>query len=41
MKIYVAGASTTAFGELWSASPRGLARQAVFDALADAKKNRK
>ncbi|MFZ5534634.1 MAG: thiolase domain-containing protein [Patescibacteria group bacterium] len=38
MKIYVAGASTTAFGELWSASPRGLARQAVFDALADAKK---
>jgi acetyl-CoA C-acetyltransferase len=37
MKIYVAGASTTAFGELWSASPRGLARQAVFGALSDAK----
>lgn len=36
MKIYVTGAATTAFGELWNASPRGLARQAVFGALADA-----
>lgn len=36
MSIYVTGAATTAFGELWNASPRGLARQAVFGALADA-----
>lgn len=36
MKIYVTGAATTAFGELWNASPRGLARQAVFGAIADA-----
>ncbi|MBI5018918.1 thiolase domain-containing protein [Candidatus Gottesmanbacteria bacterium] len=36
MKIYVTGSATTAFGELWNASPRGLARQAVFGALADA-----
>lgn len=35
MKIFVTGAATTPFGELWNASPRGLARQAVFGALAD------
>lgn len=36
MKIYVTGAATTKFGELWSASPRGLARDAVFSSLRDA-----
>lgn len=36
MNIYVSGVSTTKFGELWNASPRGLARQAVFGALKDA-----
>lgn len=36
MKLFVNGAATTKFGELWNASPRGLARQAVFDALTDA-----
>lgn len=36
MKIFVTGAATTKFGELWNASPRGLARQAVFTALSDA-----
>ncbi len=36
MKIFVTGAATTKFGELWSASPRGLARLAVFGALKDA-----
>lgn len=36
MKPYVSGVATTKFGELWSASPRGLARQAVFGALKDA-----
>lgn len=36
MNIFVTGAATTKFGELWSASPRGLARHAVFDALKDA-----
>lgn len=35
MNIFVAGAATTQFGELWSASPRGLARQAVAGALSD------
>ncbi len=36
MKIYIAGAATTKFGELWGVSPRTLARQAVDGALADA-----
>lgn len=36
MNIHVAGVATTKFGELWSASPRGLARLAVFGALKDA-----
>lgn len=35
MNIFVQGAATTQFGELWSASPRGLARQAVTGALSD------
>lgn len=38
MKAYVAGVATTKFGELWSISPRSLARQAVFGALKDAEK---
>lgn len=36
MKVYVSGAATTKFGELWGVSPRHLARQAVFGALKDA-----
>jgi acetyl-CoA C-acetyltransferase len=36
MTLYVAGSATTKFGELWEASPRGLARQAVYGALKDA-----
>jgi len=36
MKIYITGAATTKFGELWSASPRSLAREAVGNALKDA-----
>ena len=36
MNIYIAGASTTKFGELWGTSPRTLARQAVAGAFADA-----
>jgi acetyl-CoA C-acetyltransferase len=36
MNIFVNGVATTKFGELWSASPRGLARLAVFGALKDA-----
>src|SRR5512135_1628165 len=36
MKIYATGAATTKFGELWSTSPRSLARLAVFGALKDA-----
>ena len=36
MNIYVTGAATTKFGELWGISPRALARQAVSDALIDA-----
>lgn len=37
MNIYVTGAATTKFGELWGTSPRDLAREAVSGALADAK----
>lgn len=36
MNIFITGAATTKFGELWDISPRTLARQAVFDALKDA-----
>lgn len=36
MNIYVTGAATTKFGELWGVSPRSLAKQAVDDALTDA-----
>jgi acetyl-CoA C-acetyltransferase len=36
MQIYVIGAATTKFGELWNSSPRALAREAVFAALKDA-----
>ena len=36
MKIYVTGAATTKFGELWGVSPRTLAHQAVGSALKDA-----
>lgn len=34
MKIYVRGAATTKFGELWDISPRVLVKEAVTDALA-------
>lgn len=37
MKIYVSGAATTKFGELWGISPRTLAREAVVHALEDAR----
>lgn len=36
MTVSIIGASTTKFGELWSVSPRTLAREAVFGALKDA-----
>jgi acetyl-CoA C-acetyltransferase len=36
MKIYVNGAVTTQFGELWGVSPRSLARGSVESALKDA-----
>lgn len=36
MNVYVIGAATTKFGELWSVSPRTLAREAVGGALRDA-----
>lgn len=36
MNIYVTGAATTKFGELWGVSPRSLAREAVLSALKDA-----
>ena len=36
MKVYIAGASTTKFGELWAISPRRLAGEAVGGALKDA-----
>lgn len=36
MKINIAGAATTEFGELWDISPRQLAREAMFNALKDA-----
>lgn len=36
MNIYISGAATTKFGELWATSPRQLAREAVGGALKDA-----
>lgn len=36
MHIYISGAATTKFGELWAISPRSLAREAVGNALQDA-----
>jgi len=38
MKIRIAGAATTEFGELWKTSPRELAREAITGALKDAGK---
>jgi acetyl-CoA C-acetyltransferase len=38
MSVYIEGAATTKFGELWAISPRTLAREAVSAALADAGK---
>ncbi|OGG09493.1 hypothetical protein A2154_02230 [Candidatus Gottesmanbacteria bacterium RBG_16_43_7] len=35
-KVYIKGAATTKFGELWDSSPRQLAGAAVREALADA-----
>jgi len=37
MNIYILGAATTKFGELWGVSPRTLAKEAVFGALRDAR----
>jgi acetyl-CoA C-acetyltransferase len=36
MNIHIAGTGITKFGELWDASPRGLAREAVGNAMKDA-----
>ena len=36
MNIYIIGAATTKFGELWGISPRSLAQDAVQSAIADA-----
>jgi acetyl-CoA C-acetyltransferase len=41
MKINVLGIATTQFGELWNISPRTLAREAMMQALTDAKKSAK
>ncbi len=35
MKISILGGATTKFGELWNISPRDLAREAIFGALAN------
>ena len=40
MNVYIIGAATTKFGELWGVSSRALAKQAVSGALADAGLNR-
>ncbi|MBI5452357.1 thiolase domain-containing protein [Candidatus Gottesmanbacteria bacterium] len=34
-KVFILGASTTKFGELWSRSPRDLAKECVFQALEE------
>lgn len=36
MKVYITGAATTKFGELWATSPRTLAHEAITGALNDA-----
>ena len=36
MNVFIAGAATTKFGELWATSPRNLAQEAVGNALKDA-----
>ncbi len=36
MYMYIVGAATTKFGELWGISPRSLAREAIMGALKDA-----
>ncbi len=36
MKVTIAGAAATKFGELWNVSPQALAREAVIGAIADA-----
>ncbi|HWS48825.1 MAG TPA: thiolase domain-containing protein [Candidatus Methanoperedens sp.] len=41
MNITIAGCGQTKFGELWESSPRSLARQAVFTAIADSGVNKK
>jgi acetyl-CoA C-acetyltransferase len=41
MNIFILGASTTKFGELWGTSPRALASQAVGGALVDAEIDKK
>jgi acetyl-CoA C-acetyltransferase len=41
MNISVLGIATTQFGELWNLSPRTLAREAMTQALVDAKKTAK
>jgi acetyl-CoA C-acetyltransferase len=41
MNINVLGIATTPFGELWNSSPRALAREAMTEALGDAKKSAK
>lgn len=40
MKVNILGASTTKFGELWDVSPRDLVREAVSNAITDAKINK-
>jgi acetyl-CoA C-acetyltransferase len=41
MNIYITGAATTKFGELWEISPRTLAHEAAENAIRDAGLNRK
>src|SRR5579872_738577 len=36
MKIFVTGASTSKFGELWEVSPRDLAKEVISEALKNA-----
>ena len=36
MNIFIIGAATTQFGELWGISPRSLAQDAVQSAIVDA-----
>lgn len=41
MNVYITGAATTKFGELWHVSPRDLMQEAVTTALADAEAEKK